>query len=553
MTLTKRATVLLGVLLLLVIAFVGHTIWQSTASPRLAPVLAAAPPLQGTTAIQEASAARDDKGLWRLRVTYFYTGEPANAAMTAYLVPASNPAAAGDPKPVSFAVRAAGRGTQDVELEIHRVGDPRPMTTTQVLIELRAGNELLSRKTIEQRIEWPDQSNWLKDRNLATQTSAAILATAVSSVDIGSRASLDEARDLLERLVKRDPRFDPAYVELARIAMKSNWGPQGLRQAESLLMSALEIRPDSTNAQILQGYVYTHQGRFKQAEAMFEQAATAQTSNLWLWANWGEMLVKQGRTREGIAKYREAITRQRTHDTYDRARLDAYKKLIGLLSEANDLDAVENLHRQRTEEFGLGTCLAVEYARFLLQRRGNSTEAIARAQRANDEQCKGDEAREVLGLAYYTAWASAERAHQDDLLRQARVYLPTGPRLIFQLAVSPSTAPALQRLMAIGESIDQVDNRRFNALALALEDSDLAAARRLLRLGAKTLAPVGPMEMPVALLPVVKEDLDAIRLMQQHGVDYSRLRYQGMTALDHARRVGNKKLIDVLDRQARSL
>jgi Tfp pilus assembly protein PilF len=518
-----------------------------------APPAAAASLRTSAAAIQQASVERRDNGQLTLRVNYFYTGEPVNAILTVFLVPASGVSTAAEAKPLPSTSRAIDRGRHTLDLELQRVGDLKPMTTTDVVIEVRAGSELLAREVMTHRIEWPDQVSWARDKDFATQTSAEILDKAVLLIDIGARESLEEARDLLERLLRREPRFDPAYVELARVAMKTNWGPQGLRQAEMLLTSALEIRPDSANAQILQGYVYAHQGRFKPAQAMFEQAAKADSKNLWLWANWGQLLVKQGNIQAGIAKYREAITRPRTFDTYDKARLDAYQKLIGLLIKRNDLDAVENLYKQRTEEFGSGTCFAVEYARFLLQQRGNSEQAIERAQRASDEQCKGDEAREVLGLAYYTAWAAAEPAKQGDLLRQARVYVPTGSRLLYQLAASPLTLAALQRLKAVGESIDQLDNRRSTALALALEESDLAAAERLLKLGASTSVPVGPFEMPVALLPVVKEDIDAIRLMQRSGVDYSKLRYRGMTALDHARSVGNQKLIDALDRKARSL
>jgi Tfp pilus assembly protein PilF len=331
--------------------------------------------------------------------------------------------------------------------------------------------------------------------------------------------------------------------------MKTNWGPEGLKHAENLLLSALKIRPDSVNARVLIGYVYTHQGRFKEAEPLFVEAAKAESKNLWLWANWGELLAKQGRDADAISKYREAITRPRTFDTYDRARLDAYRRLIELQTKRGDLDAVEALHQQRTQEFA-GSCLGVEYARFLLLQRGDSVEAITRARQANESQCAGAPAREVLGLAYYTAWAGADSSQRDDLLRQARVYLPSGPRLTYQLATSDRTVGALRRLKANGESIELLDGRRYNALAMALEDGDLAAARRLLKLGANGTAPIGTIEMPVALLPVISEDFEAIRLMQQHGVDYSKLRFQGSTALDHARRTGNRKLLDALDRQA---
>src|SRR5688500_12191903 len=135
-----------------------------------------------------------------------------------------------------------------------------------------------------------------------------------------------------------------------------------------------------------------------------------------------------------------------------------------------------------------------------------------------------------------------------ESLHQARVYLPAGPRLLYQLATSDRTVGAAKRLIDDGESIGQRDNHKLDALAHALKARDHAAARRLLRLGARPEALVGDHEMPVALLPVVTSDFDGIRLMQQFGVDYAKLRFRGLTAIDHARRIGDQRLLEALDR-----
>jgi hypothetical protein len=66
----------------------------------------------------------------------------------------------------------------------------------------------------------------------------------------------------------------------------------------------------------------------------------------------------------------------------------------------------------------------------------------------------------------------------------------------------------------------------------------------LLALGARPELPIGPMGMPLALLPVM--DGDAIRMLQRSGVDYSKLRFRGTTAAEFARQSGNSKLIGVL-------
>jgi hypothetical protein len=53
--------------------------------------------------------------------------------------------------------------------------------------------------------------------------------------------------------------------------------------------------------------------------------------------------------------------------------------------------------------------------------------------------------------------------------------------------------------------------------------------------------------MPVALLPVFSRDAGAIRLMQRSGIDYTKLRFQGATAIDYARSQGDDKLLQLLD------
>jgi hypothetical protein len=50
--------------------------------------------------------------------------------------------------------------------------------------------------------------------------------------------------------------------------------------------------------------------------------------------------------------------------------------------------------------------------------------------------------------------------------------------------------------------------------AHALQNEELAAARRLLDLGARADAPVGEEDMPVALLPVVQIGIEAVRMLK---------------------------------------
>jgi hypothetical protein len=207
---------------------------------------------------------------------------------------------------------------------------------------------------------------------------------------------------------------------------------------------------------------------------------------------------------------------------------------------------MEALYKQRVAEFGPGSCFTADYAKFLLEVRGNTQAAIDLAKGALNQSCDDSESREILGLAEYVKWATTTGPISAESLNQARIFLPAGPKPLYLLATSDRTTPAASKLIAGGEQIDQQDNDGLTALAYALQNQDLAAARRLLTLGARPDAPVGTAGIPVALLPVLNADIDTVRMMRKSGVNYSKLRFRGATALEIARGMGNPALLDAL-------
>ena len=51
----------------------------------------------------------------------------------------------------------------------------------------------------------------------------------------------------------------------------------------------------------------------------------------------------------------------------------------------------------------------------------------------------------------------------------------------------------------------------------------------------------------------MNRDLDAIRVPQRAGVDYSKLRFRGSTAIDYAKQTGDDELLGVLKHKERAL
>jgi len=551
---SARPVILMGVLLVLLVGYSARSLWEpylyATQSD------AGEAPLPGKNSVSGLKIARDSTGRWMATFEYFYTGEPSGAVLNIdQLREGASAGAPGAPVQLTGYAGRAERGAHRSAVEINRPSGMAAETTKSIAVHMRGrGMALLAAsEQVAQRIDWPEYSAWILEREIAQGGPEAALNRAVGMIDTGSESSLNDAKHLLERLIAKDARYAPAYIELARVAMKSNWGPEGLHQAETLLASALQLQPESANAKILLGYVYAHQGRYKPAESLMSDAVKSGTNNLWVWSNWGELLAMQGKIEPAIQKYREGLARPRSDAPNDRARLDAYRHLLALLERRKEFAGMEELHKRRAEEFGPGSCYSAEYSRFVLQQRGDSTAAIALARDAVEGKCRDQPARTALGLAYYVAWANATDSQRGEALNQARVFLPAGPRVLYLLAGSERTVGAAKQLVAAGEAIDQKDNYKLNALAYALQDRDYASARRLLQLGSRTDTTITEGEFPVALTPVMSGDIEGVRVMQKSGVDYSKLRYQGRTAIDEARRTGNRRMLEALDPKANSL
>jgi tetratricopeptide (TPR) repeat protein len=456
-------------------------------------------------------------------------------------------------------VKEVSRGKNHAKLML---GYPTSRNTTGQIVTRRVAatmydsgvnQSVIARQAVDQLIEWPDSQTYYWNFRISRMSPAENLAYVTDLIEANDDGALEQAKTIALRLVAINPKFDAAYLQLARIAMRQNWSPEGLHQAENLIGSALRIQPDSADAKILIGYVYLNQNRLDEAERMLAAAAASDPPNLWLFVNWGDLLMRQGRTDQALAKYRAALTRPMNKNSNDQARLKAYRVLLESLDRKRDLDGMEALYKQRIEDFGSGSCYSNDYARFLLTERGNPQGAIDVAQRALNKECNDAPAREALGLAHYAKWASTSGPPSEDSLNQAHVYLPVGPKLFYLLASSERTSPVIVKLLADKEPIDQKDREQMTALAYALQDSAPAAAGRLLKLGANPATPVGESQVPAALLPVISGDLEATRMLLEAGVDYAKLSFAGESALALARQTGNTKLIALLARKAVSL
>jgi tetratricopeptide (TPR) repeat protein len=556
---SKKTVVLASILVLLVAVFVLRPQVQAyvaEAGPKAAPApVPQAPqaPLPGTNSLSNLAVSQGPDGRWQVDFDYFYTGEPRDASVYVYQVVAASTLHTVPTRVLSVA-QLAKRGSNHYSGELRNPRVYELAVTTQIQAVFTQtgipGAPEFARVTLDQQVRWPDPIVAEVEKALAIGKPELVVDKAVDLIDRGQPEDFNTARSMLQALVERSPRTDSAYVELARVAMKTNWTPVGLRDAERLIGSALTISPDSANARILLGYVYAHQRRYREAEPLFAQAAASDPPNLWLWANWGELLAMQGRKEAAVQKYREAVKRPVARNSYDRARTDAYEKLLRLLDERNDAGAMEALLQQRAQEYPGSGCYGTDYARFVVLQRADGARAAQVQRDLPSPQCDKEQGRQVQGLIHYVNWAGAQEPGRAEMLLQARAFLAPSPALFYLLASTDKAVPIAQQLVATGEKVDVQDNQGMDALGYALRNGDVAVARRLLRLGARPDSPQGRERIPAALIPVVNGDPAAIRLLQGAGVDYTRLAFQGTTAVEIARSRGDRKLLELLDPKA---
>lgn len=506
----------------------------------------------GESKIKSIDVIKGDDGLFYADVTYFYNGSE--------LAPPSLRVLANSPDPKSHLYydedqRAlAEKGEHTTRIEIKRPPTPdKAFTSNKLKVSLENDTFLENGKSamnVEKEtdylIEWPDSHHYNQNRDFNRKALNELYTEAVDLIDQASNTALQQAKKNLERALLKEPTYVDAYPELARISMKSNWGPEGLKQAETYLKTGLTLQKDHVNSHVLLGYVYTHQARFNEAEQEFKTAEKLGTNNLWLWANWGELNVLQRNNERAVETYLKAIAAPRPYNTFDKARLDAYRKLFGLLDSREGLVKADELYAKRAEEYPNQPCFHSDYAAFRITKYEDYQVAISASRRAIDAGCNSVESRQIMGVANYMAWANTSGDQREAYLAQAQVFFPESPVLLYQLSKHDSTSKVLNELKQQFISVDTKDNNNLNALAYALMDNDIASARRLIALGASHTELVSDQEYPVALIPVFYQHTEGIQLLLESGVNLSALKYRGISALGYAEQLNNPEILRLI-------
>ena len=243
-------------------------------------------------------------------------------------------------------------------------------------------------------------------------------------LDFPSERSAAAAKGILDAILQRDSQYAGAYVEYARLTLKSAFaqtrGPQELipesaiRQARRLLETAIGIEPTFSDSYVLYGYVASLTNLHVLGLIALEEAERLGSTSGWLPLNRARILEMLGREDEAGDAYVQARTVVARGSPEDLAALD------GILRVDSSVDAVDEAHRAMISLHPTSASLRADYARFLLRSR-RYDEAVEYARRALSISPSAS-AHGVLGMAFYTK-AADQLINRNDRVRAALYFL----------------------------------------------------------------------------------------------------------------------------------
>lgn len=220
-----------------------------------------------------------------------------------------------------------------------------------------------------------------------------------------------KALDLLNSVVQKDPKFAPAYVQLARVFSDlgnqggNNFDPTALRHMEEYLQKALALEPRYDYALALMGFAKMFQGNFYEAEQYYEKASNMGSKYPFLKAQMAQLATRTGNYEKAIALAVEGYEEHKMEPAVAASIINeiifAYERLEG--DHTAELDKWQTRRRELNPNV---PAYWYDHARFKLYFLGDYANAITYIQkgRALTGNKMGED---ILGLAEYARWGDS--------------------------------------------------------------------------------------------------------------------------------------------------
>jgi tetratricopeptide (TPR) repeat protein len=384
----------------------------------------------------------------------------------------------------------------------------------------------------------------------------------------GQHDILDQAKEILDRVLVRDPENYRALKELARYQIMNGYihskqktngrnvytvgqfRPGTLEQAEGTLRNALRINSNFAEGYILLGHVYTQQERLQEAREALARAEAIGTDDPWLHLNWAAVNTAAGELEAASNRY-QAVLKSGTKN--QKALTSACSFQIEHHRRLGEFEKANDLYKTLCEMEPTNAWIRGNHANLLRNELGRYDEALARAREALRIMNYGV-GRGILAMCLYAKWADLV-INQNKSASEAQKYFDEAFRIspdlddVMVYEGSYATGkPMVQLLKSKGVSIDARAEDGSTALIVASNTGRADAVKMLLSLGANPNARANNGWTP--LLGAADEGYqEVVKLLLEGGADPNQ-KIRNMDAAMLAERRGRTELATLIRQYA---
>lgn len=289
-----------------------------------------------------------------------------------------------------------------------------PFLALLCLLVLPACNfskEPVARPTAEVEFGWATDIDMKYERQYPELYADYVQARKWLNDTSSIRNARSAAHSKLAGILRKNPKFAPAYIEMARYELKegylnssnylfNNYAHRTLDEAEIHLQKAVLLEPEYADAYVLLGFVYTHAQRYSEAHIAFFKAAEIGTGNPWLTYNFAILVDMQGKSEEAYKRYKQLIE---SDMKVPGAVSAAYGGAINYLVRNADYDQADTYYQERLALFPDAAFTYGNYAMFTLRYKYDYEKAIELARKSLSMRNYGY-GREYLAAALVTKW-----------------------------------------------------------------------------------------------------------------------------------------------------
>ncbi len=367
-------------------------------------------------------------------------------------------------------------------------------------------------------------SNKTPEKIDISETVNELYNEAYQLIDQNNREAFLDARKKLEQLIELDPDFPRAYLELARLEMKTRW-PEGLHKAEKQILIAKSIDSNLADTNILLGYVYTNLRRFSEAESLYKEAEKVGSDNLWLYANWGLNYEFQLKFEEAISRYYKVLdspVRRVGKNVRPLEWVYQYSMLYSMLTELGRMEEADELYTRNAKEFPERICKGIRQAKHRLYNMDNVQLALTSIKAVRQRGC--EKGKDILSIAHYMEWFELKEQDKGNkaaaiALRKAQAFAPEDNELILALLKSGKTAQLISKIPDL--DINYHDGSGNTALSNAVSRSAWNDLEALLEIGADPNIETNDdtiMSNPL-VIATLKKSVSMVEILLKHGAD----------------------------------